>query len=274
VFSSKTVSSMASLRQIFEAASRRPKPPFWLGSGVGLVAFANKLRTPFFNVRGGRKLRKLEVSSDLKIHLGCGKKGKYFPQFINCDMTPHKNVDLIMDCGNLHRFHDQSANRIYSNAFFEHLYRDQHSNFVNECHRVLRSQGVLVTFAVPDFEEIARCYLGGVEVETGKIFDRETAYNQTHGLPESDPLCWIGQLHKSLFDRRYLMDLHQKAGFKEIRLFNYSSKTELTNHNLAILASPGPIETSTWDLVKQFAPFILGKEASSDRIKNELVWRA
>lgn len=265
---------MASLRQIFERASRQPEPPFWLGYALACVALANRLRTPFFNHRGGLKLRKLEQASELKIHLGCGKKGKYFPQFINCDLTPHKAVDFVMDCGKLRRFKDQSANLIYSNAFFEHLYFNLQPVFVRECCRVLRPQGVLVTLSVPDFEEIARCYLAGVEVEAGRVFDLEVAYGLTHGLPESDPLCWIGQLHKYLFDRRYVLELHQKAGFKEVRIFNYSYKNELTSHNLGILASPQPIEAASWDLVKEFAPFVLGKEATSHRLINEFVWRA
>jgi hypothetical protein len=265
---------MASLRTMMEEASKKTSPPLWVPLCLRLAAFVNRIRAPFINFFGRRKWREFKRSpATARLHLGCGKKARYFPNFLNCDMTPHKKVDLIMDCGRLDFFEDRSVHLIYSHAFFEHLYLRQHPVFLGECYRTLRPDGVMITLGTPDFAVVAREYLNKSDVLPTRKFDLEMAYWLTHGAPEMDALSWLSQLHKALFDRNYLLSIYQKIGFKEVRIFNYRYKDEFTAHNLGVLASPEGIEGSSWEILSEFAHQFARPNATAERVENESIWK-
>ena len=265
---------MASLRTIMEEASKRTPPPSWIPLCLHLIGFVNRIRAPFINFSGRRKWDRFKQSPvTARLHLGCGKKAKYFQNFLNCDLTPHKKVDLIMDCGRLDFFENQSVSLIYSHAFFEHLYLRQHEVFLGECFRTLRPDGVVVTLGTPDFAVVAKEYLKKSDVSSVRKFDLEMAYWQTHGAPELDALSWLSQLHKALFDRDYLLSLYRKIGFKEVRIFNYRFKDECTAHNLGVIAAPEQVKDSSWQILGEFAHQFIGQNATAERIENELIWK-
>ena len=265
---------MASLRVLVEEASEKTPPPWWVSPCLCLVACTNLIRTPFINFFGRRKWNRIKRSpATARLHLGCGKKGKYFRNFLNCDLTPHKDVDLILDCGRLDFFEDQSVSLIYSHAFFEHLFLQQHEIFLAECYRTLRADGVVITLGTPDFAAVAKEYLNKSDLSSERQFDLKMAYWQTHGAPESNALDWISQLHKALFDRDYLLGLYCKTGFGEVRIFNYHYKDEFTAHNLGVIAAREQIADSTWPILSEFAQQFLGPNATAQRIVNEYVWK-
>lgn len=133
-----------------------------------------------------------------KLHIGCG--GTLLDGFVNIDS--HVDADIKADAIDaLGLFADNSVELIYSNGFFEHLARPQ-TAFLLECHRVLRTDGIVLHMGIPDFAEVARCYLYGrdgiVDWDGGK-FGLENVYRYTHGLPEAAE-SYMGQLHKDVFD--------------------------------------------------------------------------
>jgi len=56
---------------------------------------------------------------NLRLHLGCGNK--HYKGMLNCDIVKSKAVDVVMDCGDLTRFNNNSARLIFAHSFFEHL---------------------------------------------------------------------------------------------------------------------------------------------------------
>ncbi|MCZ8516403.1 methyltransferase domain-containing protein [Paenibacillus filicis] len=140
---------------------------------------------------------------------------------VNCDVRRTSATDLVIDCTELKEFQDGSADLIFSNAFFEHLYTSQHLAHLKNCHRVLRDDGPLVYIGIPDFEIVADAYLRKLPGIVGDRFDLYHVYRYTHGDPEQTPDSWLQQLHKSLFDKTYITKLLDAAGFKSSTIFNY-----------------------------------------------------
>ncbi|WP_333474281.1 glycosyltransferase [Paenibacillus gyeongsangnamensis] len=162
---------------------------------------------------------RLRLTAGLKLHLGCGERK--IEGMVNCDVRRTSATDLVIDCTELKEFQDGSADLIFSNAFFEHLYTSQHLAHLKNCHRVLRDDGPLVYIGIPDFEIVADAYLRKLPGIVGDRFDLYHVYRYTHGDPEQTPDSWLQQLHKSLFDKTYITKLLDAAGFKSSTIFNY-----------------------------------------------------
>jgi hypothetical protein len=187
--------------------------------------------------------------SGVILHLGCGDDRRQ--GMLNCEFRATAGCDAVMDCSKLDRFDDATVSGIYSNAFFEHLYRTQHASFASECFRVLGPNGWAVSLALPDFRAVAEAYLSNAPGIVGDRFDLFNVYRYTHGDPEAAPLWWLEQLHKSLLDDPYLRKLWHNAGFKYVGICNYCYPGESLAVNLAVVASKtGPV-----DCLPLFEPF-------------------
>jgi len=93
----------------------------------------------------------------LKVHLGCGPNLK--PGWVNIDLDP--TSDLQLDIRRPLPFPDQSCDFIYGEHMFEHLsYPGDCELFLRECHRVLKSGGIL-SLGVPDAEPALKDYAAG-----------------------------------------------------------------------------------------------------------------
>lgn len=186
---------------------------------VSFVFWPRKLRS---NLTWRQKAGELSRSPNgLRLHLGCGDQ--HFKWMLNCDHRATKAADVVMDCGNLSRFRDNSVSLIFSHSFLEHLYRSQQIPLFKDCHRVLREDAPLVFLGIPDFEVIAESYLQHVPgiAGYGDLFDLFHVYRYTHGNPEIAPGYWLEQLHKSLFDKKYIVELLSQGGFRYATIFNY-----------------------------------------------------
>jgi len=86
------------------------------------------------------KASKLKSSpKGLQLHLGCGEKR--MGGMLNCEFRATKAADVVMDCGKLSRFKDNSVTTIFSHAFFEHLYKKQQIPLLKDCFRILKLYG-------------------------------------------------------------------------------------------------------------------------------------
>ena len=83
--------------------------------------------------------------SEIRIDLGCGRYKR--EGFIGVDKFPIVEPDIVCDVENERLpFGDSTVSEIYSSHVFEHIVNIQ--NVMNECHRVLISEGTL-TIRVP-----------------------------------------------------------------------------------------------------------------------------
>jgi predicted SAM-dependent methyltransferase len=94
------------------------------------------------------------------LNLGCGQR--FHAEWINVDFSSTEKGVLAHDLTQGIPFPDESLEVVYHSHLLEHFPRSLAENFLGECYRVLRPQGV-IRVVVPDLEKIARTYLMALE---------------------------------------------------------------------------------------------------------------
>jgi predicted SAM-dependent methyltransferase len=170
------------------------------------------------NVINARRVAGLQQRRGLRVHLGCA--GDRLSGFVNIDYRRTPATDVTMDL-NLPRLAPRSVSLAFSNAFFEHLYRDKRLPHLRRMREALQPDGVCCYIGVPYFRNIAKLYIERGPGTAGPVFDLYNVYRYTHGDPEHQPDWWLGQLHKSLFDEEELGALLRDGGFGSFVMFCY-----------------------------------------------------
>ena len=101
----------------------------------------------------------------LLCNLGCG--ARHHPAWVNIDFHGDGETVLEWDLREGLPLPNRSCDAVYSSHVVEHFDRDTARGFLAECHRVLRSRGVL-RLTTPDLEGIARTYLACLEAARRK----------------------------------------------------------------------------------------------------------
>lgn len=137
-------------------------------------------------------------------------------------------------------FADRTFDVVYHCHVLEHIDRDAAVLFVKECHRVLKTGGI-VRIVVPDFEKAAREYIAIVDrlpahaamndhtTAVGNMIDqmvvRRPRYRSQHKLIVrffEDILIGntarAGVVHRWMYDRFSLQQLLRDAGFSSVQL--------------------------------------------------------
>jgi predicted SAM-dependent methyltransferase len=94
------------------------------------------------------------------LNLGCGTR--FHPDWENVDIYPSGPGVRVHDLHNRTPYSDETFEIVYHSHVLEHFPRKQALVFLQECHRVLKSGGV-IRVAVPDLECIVRLYLESLE---------------------------------------------------------------------------------------------------------------
>ncbi len=94
------------------------------------------------------------------LNLGCGTR--FHPDWLNIDFVASSPEVMSCDLRNGIPFPDANFEAVYHSHLLEHLHKDQATRFLQECHRVLKSGGV-IRVVVPDLEGIVRGYLSQLE---------------------------------------------------------------------------------------------------------------
>ncbi|MGB0114690.1 MAG: methyltransferase domain-containing protein [Ilumatobacteraceae bacterium] len=214
------------------------------------------------------------------MNLGCGTKTSAHPDVVNLDWTFYlrlrkswvgrrvvapvilrgdriekmKAIPANVVVHDLRRplpFPDGSVDAVYHSHVIEHIDRDQVDGFITECHRIIRSGGVL-RIAVPDLERLAREYLASVEASADADLAARVAHDDTvsalyeqsvrrdafgtAGSGGNSVLQFVervalgdarrrGETHQWMYDRVNLGALLEQNGFIDVstRSFNDSS---------------------------------------------------
>jgi predicted SAM-dependent methyltransferase len=185
------------------------------------------------------KVAKLQRRTSLQVHLGCGDDR--LPGFVNVDRRKTPAADVVMDL-DLPRFTRGSIAIAFSNAFFEHLYRESRLPHLRRIFESLAADGLCCYIGIPYFRNVARFYLERAPGTSGPLFDLYNVYRYTHGDPEQAPAWWLDQLHKSLFDEEELALLLQESGFASFVMFCYGYPGDATELpvNMGFYATKGP----------------------------------
>jgi predicted SAM-dependent methyltransferase len=94
------------------------------------------------------------------LNLGCGSR--FHPSWTNVNFTPSGKDVIAHDLNQGIPFADNSFDVVYHSHVLEHFPKNQAVNFLKECYRVLRPEGIL-RVVVPDLEQIVKAYLCALE---------------------------------------------------------------------------------------------------------------
>ncbi len=144
----------------------------------------------------------------LKLHLGCGMCS--IPGFVQVDVIDAPHIDHRCSVDNLCDFADRSVDLIYASHVLEHFGRHEVDAVLRGWYRVLVPGGVL-RVAVPDFAAVV------------ELYEREGLRDGLSGLVG---LVCGGQrnqydFHKIIFDEAFLGFLLEKAGFRDVRRWDW-----------------------------------------------------
>ncbi len=95
-----------------------------------------------------------------KLNLGCG--GRFREGWVNVNFTSTGPGVIAANLGKGIPFPDESFDVVYHSHVLEHFQKSAAADFLKECHRVLRPNGV-IRIVVPDLEGITRNYLAALE---------------------------------------------------------------------------------------------------------------
>ena len=90
------------------------------------------------------------------LNVGCGDT--YHPEWTNVDMATCRPGVQVCNLLKGFPYPDRRFQVVYHSHVLEHIPREQVSNFIRECYRVLKPGGIL-RVVVPDLENIVREYL-------------------------------------------------------------------------------------------------------------------
>lgn len=165
------------------------------------------------------KKRQFKYFRNLKLHVGCGDN--HLNDFVNIDVRYTPAVDLILDLNHFNLFRE-NVDLIYSNAFFEHLFRNNRLSHLKGAYHALGEGGAICYIGFPNFKVVAKYYLEEGPGTVGSLFDLYNVYRYTHGDPEQVFGWYLEQLHKSLFDKEEVEKLLQESGFDNYVIFQYA----------------------------------------------------
>lgn len=152
-----------------------------------------------------RTTQKINITKDVKLHIGCGER--YIPGFIHIDVRQLPHVDYVTSADKLDMFEDSSVDLVYACHILEHFRRNQIYDVLREWHRVLKHGGIL-RIAVPDFEKLVEVYLktNDLKLILGLLVGRQD-------YPENT--------HYEVFDYIYLSEILGHVGFKNIHRYDW-----------------------------------------------------
>lgn len=190
------------------------------------------------------------------------KRGLNVGSFVNCllntEDTTWLNIDVLdleayakaygynfqrMDARRL-TFTDNSFDYIVCSHILEHLTLEEGKNFLLDCHRILKPNGIM-RLSVPDAELLAKKY---ISKQLG-YFDEINPECEKAGtqIEKVNTLLWSG--HKAIYDATSLSDLLEETGFKaSVQSFNQSQRPDLMKQvfdyhpDLSIFCEATPIK--------------------------------
>lgn len=147
--------------------------------------------------------------TDVKVHLGCGKR--QMPGYLHIDLADFPHIDHNHDVRTLPMLADDSVHLIYASHVLEYFDRVEVADVMTEWARVLAPGGTL-RLAVPDFSALSDVYQkhGDLDLVIGPIFGRWE-------IPGAD----VTVFHKTTYDFASLKRVLEDSGFRDVRTWEW-----------------------------------------------------
>lgn len=203
----------------------------------------------------------------MRFHLG-GEQRR--DGYTNVDLQPTATTDLVMHLTRPSLPVSEPVEAVFSNAFFEHLRRDQRAPHLKAVLRTMSDDGFICYLGLPDLRSVAELYLAGGPGIVGLHFDLFNVYRYTHGDPEmSSYEGWEAQLRKSLFDVPEVGRLLGDAGCASYSIFRYVFPGEPAAADLSLGFYAVPRRVDEAELQRRACDFLVefdGRLVQADTI--------
>ena len=168
-----------------------------------------------------------------KLHLGCG--GHILPGWLNTDLYPETPAIARLDVTRPFPFQDGVFDNIYTEHMIEHIPYAQGFQMLQECYRVLKSDGTL-RVCTPNLAFLIGLYKPD-KSDTEKRYIKETSDIWIKFAPYYDEVFVINNFvrdwgHQFIYDERTLATALRKAGFTRIVRLNLNESQEEALRNL------------------------------------------
>lgn len=127
---------------------------------------------------------------------------RYYSLEQYCDLLEN-HVFIHHDLSHSLPLKDQTADFIYSSHFLEHLFKQDALRLLRECHRVLKSGGI-VRICVPDLAYAVSLYVAG---------EKEKMLENYFFVEDKESFL---ARHKYMYDFELLKSLLEKIGFSQV----------------------------------------------------------
>lgn len=157
--------------------------------------------------------------------LDIGPGNMRIPGFVTVDVVPGKNVDHVVDASGRLPFLNNTFDVVHGSHVIEHLPWYTVEDAVKEWVRVLKPGGKLEVWTV-DAYKIMKCL---IEYEESGVWSGPTPSWKSEWT-QNDPYKWSAgrlfcykkgktdaYLHKAMFTPKYLKQVLEKAGLKDVR---------------------------------------------------------
>lgn len=159
----------------------------------------------------------------LRLNIGCGQVK--LPGWVNIDIDP--SADLVLDVRKGLPFDASSVDFIYNEHLFEHLTYEDGGHLLAECHRCLKTRGVL-RIAMPDLDFVCDRYARDWRNQDWLSWPG-FEFIRTKGMMINVAFRYWG--HQYLYNEEDLTQQLTNAGFHSLRRceLNTSAHEELSN---------------------------------------------
>ena len=140
----------------------------------------------------------------LRLNIGCGKNK--FPGFVNIDIDPIMEPDLVADITQTLPYDNQSVDEIWFIHGLEHISYHKHEQVLREFNRVLKMHGNLI-LAYPEFTTVAKYYIDNYKGK--RDFWRACCFGRQ---------LTVGDVHLSPINTSELVVMLKECGFENIRI--------------------------------------------------------
>jgi predicted SAM-dependent methyltransferase len=164
------------------------------------------------SIRQRSLIRQLRGRTDLRINIAGGTMK--FPGYTNVDASPA--ADIRMDLRKPLPLADNSVQYLFTEHFCDHLnFPDVIGRFLNDCHRVLRADGV-ARFVMHDAEGMMKA-----AVEKDDNYFKVGELDHPTRMESVNLIFRFNDMHQFMYDFELFAKLLTQAGFSSVKRCHY-----------------------------------------------------
>lgn len=178
------------------------------------------------SILGYYKFKKLSKSNNISLELGSGSKrgeGEWTTvDIFGADINYNLSYGIPLKNG--------TVDKIYSSHFLEHLSFKDIVNFLEECKRVLKPNGIF-SVCVPDASLYIKAYIEKKNFRTDEDFYTEGKTFTNSYIDQINYIAYMGGEHKHMWDAESLLNILGILGFKDAKLRDFDGSIDRVERN-------------------------------------------